>query len=205
MVSGFAKVNTVPYGALMTRADRLTKDAWIAAGFRMLASDGPASLKAEVLARQLGTTKGSFYWHFADLPAFKAALLAAWQDKAAQAAITEVGKIPNPRDRLKALAATAKAAAPAHFGGRQVEPAIRAWALSSPKVMTALLAIDTQRIAFVTTILKDMGISDPTYARMFYAAFLGADDLASKHGDAMTDALDAAVTLILQHADQDTT
>lgn len=189
----------------MTRTDRLTKDAWIAAGFRMLATDGPAALKAEVLARQLNTTKGSFYWHFGDLPTYKAELLIAWQDKAASAIISSVASIADPRARLQALARIAQTPAPEAFGGQQVEVAIRAWALSSPEVMAALQSIDQQRIAFLEIILHDMGISDPTYAAMFYATFLGTDDLASKHDPNMAKALDAAVTLLLAFADQETT
>ncbi|MFN3661424.1 TetR family transcriptional regulator [Yoonia sp.] len=41
---------------------------WLMAGFRALASHGPSALRAAALARDLGTTKGSFYWHFKDLP-----------------------------------------------------------------------------------------------------------------------------------------
>ncbi|MEH6751885.1 MAG: TetR family transcriptional regulator, partial [Paracoccaceae bacterium] len=36
------------------------------AGLAALAEAGPVALKAEPMARRLGTTKGSFYWHFAD-------------------------------------------------------------------------------------------------------------------------------------------
>ncbi len=189
----------------MTRSDRLDKDAWIAAGFRMLSTDGPAALKAEVLARQLKTTKGSFYWHFADLPTYKAALLATWQDKAAAAVIVGLSDIADPKERLKALASFAKTPAPKAYGGQQVEVAIRAWALGSPEVMAVLQAIDKQRIAFVQDTLAEMGISDPAYAAMFYATFLGTDDLAAKHDLTMTKALDAAVALLLRLADQDTT
>ena len=38
------------------------------AGFRALARSGARALRAEALARDLDTTKGSFYWHFKDLP-----------------------------------------------------------------------------------------------------------------------------------------
>ena len=34
-----------------------------------LAETGPEALKAEPLAARLGVSKGSFYWHFRDVPA----------------------------------------------------------------------------------------------------------------------------------------
>jgi len=48
----------------MTRGTRLGKADWLDAGLAALAAEGPAALRAEALARQLNTTKGSFYWHF---------------------------------------------------------------------------------------------------------------------------------------------
>ncbi len=53
---------------------RLNSDRWIAAGFDALRQAGPQALAAEPLARRLGTTKGSFYWHFKDVPAYHARL-----------------------------------------------------------------------------------------------------------------------------------
>mgnify|MGYP001820637128 CR=1 FL=1 len=60
------------------RKPRLTKEAWINAGLSALKEHGPDALKAEALARRLGTTKGSFYWHFKDIPAYHDALLDVW-------------------------------------------------------------------------------------------------------------------------------
>lgn len=61
---------------------RLSRDDWLAAGLEAPASQGAPPPGAEPLARQLGTTKGSFYWHFRDVPDYHAALLAAWAERA---------------------------------------------------------------------------------------------------------------------------
>ena len=58
---------------------RLSPDSWINAGFDALVARGPAALKAEALARDLKTTKGSFYWHFKDVPDFHRAMLTRWE------------------------------------------------------------------------------------------------------------------------------
>lgn len=181
MVDSFARVNTVPYGAKMAK-QKLSKQDWLAAGFRALAADGPGALRAEALARGLQTTKGSFYWHFADLPAYKSAMLTLWQDKAATAIIEEVLKEPDPRTRLELLIKQAATDPPDAFGGGAIEPAIRAWALTDSAVMARLREVDQARIAFVEQLLRDVGQPDPVLARLFYAAYLGTDDLAAKHG-----------------------
>ncbi|GAB3224158.1 TetR/AcrR family transcriptional regulator [Spirosoma arcticum] len=51
------------------------KDPWILAGYALLARKGPADLKIEVLARQVGKSKSSFYHHFADTEVFTEQLL----------------------------------------------------------------------------------------------------------------------------------
>ena len=53
---------------------RLGPEDWVMAGFRALAADGPQAVRAETLARGLGATKGSFYWHFKDLAALHQAM-----------------------------------------------------------------------------------------------------------------------------------
>ncbi len=57
---------------------RLSVDDWIQAGFAILAEGGPNALRLDRLCEHLDVTKGSFYWHFADLPTYRAALIEAW-------------------------------------------------------------------------------------------------------------------------------
>ena len=56
----------------------MTQDAtqpWILAAYRLFAQEGPKGLKIEVLAREVGKSKSSFYHHFADLEVFTERLL----------------------------------------------------------------------------------------------------------------------------------
>jgi AcrR family transcriptional regulator len=50
--------------------------SWLQAGYELFAAGGPAGLKIEVLAKQVGISKSSFYHHFADLEIFRDLLLA---------------------------------------------------------------------------------------------------------------------------------
>ena len=57
---------------------RLTVVEWVQAGFAILAEEGITALKIDRLCSRLAVTKGSFYWHFADIAGYRAALIDAW-------------------------------------------------------------------------------------------------------------------------------
>ncbi len=48
---------------------RLSVDDWVQEGFRVLAEGGAKALALGGLCTRLRVTKGSFYWHFADIRA----------------------------------------------------------------------------------------------------------------------------------------
>ena len=58
--------------------DRRTRDHWLRAARLALLHNGPEAVRVEPLARDLGVTKGSFYWHFRDRGALLEALLVEW-------------------------------------------------------------------------------------------------------------------------------
>ena len=123
---------------------RLTQTDWIAAGFRALTTRGPQALKAEPLARDLGTTKGSFYWHFKDVPAFQEQMLSHWEEEATQDIIVALDPIPTPAAKLRALSQLATTRQE-DYSGVGAEPAIRAWARADKNVAAALARVDTTR------------------------------------------------------------
>ena len=50
--------------------DQLTASDWLDQGLKTLAKDGFTALKAEPLAKAMRVSRGSFYWHFADIAAY---------------------------------------------------------------------------------------------------------------------------------------
>ncbi len=88
-----AAVNTVVYGALSqagSMAEQLSAKNWLDQGLKTLTRSGFTALKAEPLAKAMGVSRGSFYWHFADIGAFHAAILAHWRDVAAEQVIANL-------------------------------------------------------------------------------------------------------------------
>ncbi len=83
---------------------RLQRADWLRAAQRTLVIHGLAGVRIEALARDLGVSKGSFYWHFADRAALLEALLAAWEVES-DWLIAESRKAPSPPERLAHLLA----------------------------------------------------------------------------------------------------
>ena len=180
-------------------SERLSREAWIATGFLSLAQDGPASLKINLLAHRLGTTKGSFYWHFRDLDDFKNGMLSLWKSKAATEIIDRVECADTPWQQLDILLSNAARSAPDEYGGSDIEPAMRAWSLSDSDVAEALLELDTLRISFLSQILRDLKIESPVAAELVYAAYIGLSDLHSKGRADIGTALGTLQNMILAY------
>ncbi len=177
--------------------NRLSPEDWLSAGFRALSTDGPNALKAEPLARRLGTTKGSFYWHFEDVPTFQAAMLQLWEDRAYVAVVEDLNKEPNPIKRLRALASAAAESAPEEFGGKGAEPSIRAWARESQTVAKAVKRIDDLRMSYVRDLLTEIGLTNSELTRLLYGAFIGMQELSTRDDESNSDAMGTLVDLIL--------
>jgi AcrR family transcriptional regulator len=151
-------------------ADQLSARDWLDQGLRTLAKNGFTALKAEPLAKAMGVSRGSFYWHFADVGAFHAAVLAHWRDVAVEQIIIDIEAVSPVQDALPVLLRRA-------FGNRPpLESAMRSWAAHDDRVRTAVQAVDRRRLAYVESLLRNSGLSAEVArarAQIFYWAFLG--------------------------------
>jgi len=151
-------------------ADQLSAKDWLDQGLKTLARDGFTALKAEPLAKAIGVSRGSFYWHFADIGAYHAAILNHWREVAAEQIIANLEASANDDNPLALLLRQA-------FGARlTLEKAVRTWATLDPSARRAVQAIDRRRLSYVERLLKRSGVA-PDVARaraqIFYWAFLG--------------------------------
>ncbi|NER97899.1 MAG: TetR/AcrR family transcriptional regulator, partial [Symploca sp. SIO1B1] len=60
------------------QVSNLTRLDWIEQGLKTLAETGVETVRVEPLAKVLGVTKGSFYWHFKNREDFLEAILQEW-------------------------------------------------------------------------------------------------------------------------------
>lgn len=176
--------------------ERLSVESWLLAGFRALARSGPQALKAEPLARELGTTKGSFYWHFKDVPSFQAQMLDLWETRAVDDITRFLDDEADPVRKLYKLGEISTSTDPEH-GGDAVEPAIRAWAQSDHTVANAVSRVDQKRLDYLNGILAELDLSNPDFARLIYGAYIGMGTLSAKDGEDNTDAMSTLMAALL--------
>ncbi|MDG4664494.1 TetR/AcrR family transcriptional regulator [Mycobacterium sp. 236(2023)] len=132
---------------------RLSIDDWIHAGYALVADDGLEALKVDRLCARLGVTKGSFYWHFKDIAAYRAALVRAWAElrDLDRSHFGEIGHLA-PRERLAQMMASL-------LSERQwtLERAMREWARTDPLVADSVRAADHLVLKAVRQAFHDAG------------------------------------------------
>ncbi|WP_435258658.1 TetR/AcrR family transcriptional regulator [Thioclava sp. FR2] len=179
---------------------RLAPQDWILAGFRALVSGGHAAIRAEALARDLGATKGSFYWHFKDLRDFHEKMLEAWRGLATtQITRTVLEADLAPFDRVMLLMDMVSIVPDPRFGGPAIEPAIRAWALAEPWVHQVVAEVDRQRLSDTVGLLQGAGLCATAArhgAETLYAMVIGYENLRLTQRVDMREALHAQVRVL---------
>src|SRR5262245_64881043 len=92
---------TTVWCGLMTK--RLAAKDWIDFALKTLAREGFHALKADVLARKLGVSRGSFYWHFTDIDDLHARVIEHWRQIATEAVIADLEQYELREERFEVL------------------------------------------------------------------------------------------------------
>ncbi|WP_435099794.1 TetR/AcrR family transcriptional regulator [Arhodomonas sp. AD133] len=86
-----------------TAKQSLTAEDWAQAALDAIAETGMKGLAVEPLARRLGVTKGSFYWHFANRRTLLVAALDLWERRETDEVLARAAQETDPRKRLARL------------------------------------------------------------------------------------------------------
>lgn len=135
-------------------SDSLTRDDWISGAWDMLGESGMDGVRVEPLARRLGVTKGSFYWHFKDRGELLEALLGRWFSIWDDQMSAEMHEANDPADRIWALFESVVGRV---TRGQTV--ALRMLSHSDPDLAGRIEERDNQRLAFLMTQLEAIGFS----------------------------------------------
>lgn len=175
---------------------RLTPQDWLTAGLDVLCTRGPDAVKAETLARHLGTTKGSFYWHFRDVGDYHVKLLALWEHAVLDDMETALANEFTPVGRLRRMGQVI--ATPLQTGQTtNPEPAIRGWARSYPAASDVVSRIDAKRLTMLQKLLSDTDISNPEMARIIYATSIGMEQMGEASDGENLRSMGSLVDLVL--------
>lgn len=139
----------------MSSPRRLSVDDWIAAGYALLSDEGLPALKIDRLCDRLKVTKGSFYWHFADMAAYRHALVDSWGSQRGEEhkVYNEIRDRP-PRERLSMMIEAL--VSPRHW---KLERTMREWARTDPNVAIGVTASDRLVQKAVRQTFLDLGFT----------------------------------------------
>ena len=161
---------------------RKTSADWESAALRAIAAHGLDALSIPELARTLGVTKGSFYWHFDSLKALVAAALRRWEEMDGEA-LDVARPIKDPRARLKSLFVQS-------MQKREAHALYVALALSSdPEVAAAVRRVSQRRLRFLVDSYRQLGLPAAearTRAQLAYSAYVGALHLRRQRAPGLT-------------------
>jgi AcrR family transcriptional regulator len=157
--------------AVQIRA-RLSRQAWVQAALDAIAEGGLAGVAVMPLAKRLGATKGSFYWHFPNREALVEAALAEWEHSHTAAVIAEIeASSDDPLQQLRLLFKRVTALA----ARDRIELALLATA-DHQTVQPVLDRVTRRRIEFVAHLFQRLGFSRAQAKRralLAYSAYVG--------------------------------
>lgn len=161
------------------KAKRLSREDWIAGAVSLLAEAGVEGVRVEVLARKLGVTKGSFYWHFKDRAELLEALVGAWEEVGTQRLIDAVDAAGGSvRARVTLLWQLAVA------DDMAGELALREWARQDGAIAARVKAVDDERMAYLRRLFGDLGTSAEDVERramLTYSLLIGSYFIQADH------------------------
>jgi AcrR family transcriptional regulator len=153
------------------RTGRLSADDWAQAALDLIAEQGVAAVAVEPLARRLGVTKGSFYWHFPSRDALLSAALERWELVEQETVWGQLESFSDPRQRLRALFQLVAHEVKSH---RIYSELLKA--LDHPAVGPVIERVSQRRLDYLAASFRQAGMprADAQHrARLAYAAYVG--------------------------------
>ncbi|HEX7769688.1 MAG TPA: TetR/AcrR family transcriptional regulator [Dokdonella sp.] len=165
-----------PTRAKQDARNRLSAADWEQAALDVLAESGLAAVAVEPLARRLGVTKGSFYWHFPTREALIQAAIDRWERSDEEHVLAPIEAVADPRERVRELVRQVS-----HKHQSHAVFAALFKALDQPLIGPLVERVSQRRIDFVTDAFRQAGFDPLTAAnraRLAYSAYVGFIQLA---------------------------
>jgi AcrR family transcriptional regulator len=153
------------------RPSRLSAEDWAQGALDMIAEQGVAAVAVEPLARRLGVTKGSFYWHFPSREALLRAALERWETIEQEQVFGSLEAVSDPRQRLAELFRMVAHEAKSHIIYSELLKA-----LDHPVVQPVMRRVSQRRLEYLTASFRQAGLTRTASqhrARLTYAAYVG--------------------------------
>lgn len=153
------------------RKSRLSADDWAQAAIDQIADAGISSVAVESMARTLGVTKGSFYWHFPSRDALIAAALSRWEELEMEAIWKYLDGIEDPSARLREMV---NIIAHEYKSHKIFVELVKAF--DHPVVTPVIERISARRIDYMRRSYEQSGMTEQeamNRAQLVYSAYVG--------------------------------
>ena len=157
----------------------LCAEDWEREALELIAEQGVQALAVEPLARRMGITKGSFYWHFSGREALLERALSRWEEHDSRNLNASLGEIDHPRDRLVSFFRRVGKEKLTH----EVYSELCA-AAGHPQVEPVLERVAERRMEHLSAAFEELGMSPVRarhQARLTYSVYLGFLQLQRQH------------------------
>ena len=142
-------------------SSRLHREDWLHHALETLREQGVTGLRVEPLARSLGVTTGSFYWHFKDRQDLLDSVLAHWTELMTRAVATRMTSTEEPEQQLENLLIEVT-----REERNRYEIAVRNWATFDRAARGSVRKVDECRMAYVNGLFLQLGFpAEQAHAR----------------------------------------
>ncbi len=158
------------------KSNQLNRSDWLKAALELLSSSGIGAVKIVPLAKKLGVTSGSFYWHFKHRPELYGALLEYWERQMTDKAIESAKKFAGPpEERIWNLMAEVM-----ETGMARYDLAVWHWAQSDTTANDVFTRTMDKRFRFAAWMFEQVGfdaVQAETRGRMMVVYMMGESTL----------------------------
>ena len=149
----------------------LSASDWEQAALDLIAEKGVSALAVEPLARRLGITKGSFYWHFASRDELLDQALKRWERRDMEHLARSLEADQPAADRLSEFILRTSRQNRSH----QIHAALCA-ASDHPRVKPVIERITQRRLDYLAKAFRELGMDESAArhrARLTYTSYVG--------------------------------
>lgn len=165
----------------MPALTRTPRSSWIDAGLHALAAGGPDAVRIDVLAQELGVTRGGFYWYFGSREAFLEEMLDEWERRSTDTTLERVereGGDARQKVWRSGMLTFSKDLLP-------IDLAVRDWARRDRSVAKRLRRVDNRRIDYLRSLISSFcDDEDEVEARslLAFSLAIGNHFITADHG-----------------------
>ena len=191
---------------MVSGKSKLSASDWCSAALNVIAESGVDAVAVEPMARRLGVTKGSFYWHFSSRDALLKAALKMWELLVTDQVAARVESETDPRMRIRKLFREVD-------GSEHASRLHLALAANThdPEIRQVVQRVSRRQIQLLNECYQALGLERGQaghYATLAYSTYLGTMQLrrdapeAIPHGDALHVYLDFVNEALIPPAGQ---